>query len=123
MSVPPSRSGSAAPLVARYDAVLLDLDGVVYLGDQPVPAAVEAIAEIPDGPPLRFRWRNVLHHVVMADGPERIAPEWWRLCDPAPTRDYFRVQDCLGRRFWIFRAGLYGREDGPTRWYMHGSFA
>ena len=87
------------------------------------PEPIEAIAEIPDGPPLRFRWRNVLHHVVMADGPERIAPEWWRLCDPAPTRDYFRVQDSLGRRFWIFRAGLYGREDGPTRWYMHGSFA
>jgi protein ImuB len=87
------------------------------------PEPIEAIAEIPDGPPLRFRWRNVLHQVVMADGPERIAPEWWRNCDPAPTRDYFRVQDSVGRRFWIFRAGLYNREPGNTRWYIHGSFA
>lgn len=87
------------------------------------PEPIEAIAEIPDGPPLRFRWRNVLHQVVLADGPERIAPEWWRRCDPEPTRDYFRVQDSSGRRFWIFRAGLYGRENRPGRWYIHGSFA
>ena len=87
------------------------------------PEQIEAIAEIPDGPPLRFRWRSVLHHVVKADGPERIAPEWWRACDDAPTRDYYRVQDSSGRRFWIYRAGIYGRETAHSQWFMHGSFA
>lgn len=87
------------------------------------PEPIEAIAEIPDGPPLRFRWRSVLHHVVKADGPERIAPEWWRGCETAPTRDYYRVQDSSGRRFWIYRAGIYGRETARPQWFMHGSFA
>jgi HAD superfamily hydrolase (TIGR01450 family) len=31
------------PLVARYDHVLLDLDGCVWVGDQPTPRAVEAL--------------------------------------------------------------------------------
>ena len=87
------------------------------------PEPIEAIAEIPDGPPLRFRWRNALHHVVMADGPERIAPEWWRSGGDMPVRDYFRVQDSLGRRFWIYRAGIYGHANTQPRWFMHGSFA
>jgi protein ImuB len=87
------------------------------------PEPIEAIAEIPDGPPLRFRWRNALHHVVMADGPERIAPEWWRVCGDVPARDYFRIQDSQGRRFWIYRVGIYGRENSHPQWYVHGSFA
>jgi protein ImuB len=87
------------------------------------PEPIEAIAEIPDGPPLRFRWRSALHHVVMADGPERIAPEWWRSGGEMPVRDYYRVQDSLGRRFWIYRAGIYGHANTDPRWYMHGSFA
>lgn len=86
------------------------------------PEPIEAIAEIPDGPPLRFRWRSVLHHVVKADGPERIAPEWWRGCEDA-SRDYYRVQDSSGRRFWIYRAGIYGRETAHSQWFMHGCFA
>ncbi|TVR09994.1 MAG: DNA polymerase Y family protein, partial [Salinarimonadaceae bacterium] len=72
------------------------------------PQPVEAIAELPDGPPARFRWRRVVHDVARAEGPERIAPEWWRDKD-APTRDYYRVEDARGRRFWLFRAGLYER--------------
>ena len=88
------------------------------------PEPIEAMAEIPDGPPLRFRWRSVLHHVVKADGPERIAPEWWRGCEDAPlARDYYRVQDSSGRRFWIYRAGIYGRETARPCWFMHGCFA
>lgn len=87
------------------------------------PQVIEALAEVPDGPPLRFRWQNILHTVVHAEGPERIAPEWWR--EPgAPTRDYYRVEDAQGCRFWLFRAGLYDREDGRhPRWYLHGLFA
>lgn len=86
------------------------------------PQPIETLAEVPDGPPLRFRWRHVLHKVVHAEGPERIATEWWRSSDE-PTRDYFRVEDEEGRRFWLFRSGLYGRETDRPRWYLHGLFA
>lgn len=33
-------------LISRYDAALFDLDGVVYLGPEPVPGAVEGLAEL-----------------------------------------------------------------------------
>ena len=77
---------------------------------------------MPDGPPIRFRWRRVLHAVRRAEGPERIAPEWWRTADDALTRDYFRVEDEAGRRFWLYREGLWGRETLTPRWFMHGLF-
>ena len=85
------------------------------------PEPVEAVAEVPDGPPARFRWRRALYRVARAEGPERIAAEWWR--DDDLTRDYFRVEDDAGHRFWLFREGLYGRETTAPRWYMHGVFA
>lgn len=87
------------------------------------PEAIEVMAQIPDGPPLRFRWRRVLHAVARAEGPERIAMEWWKNQNPQPTRDYFRVEDDAGRRFWLYRDGLYGREQFAPRWYVHGLFA
>jgi protein ImuB len=88
------------------------------------PEPVDAVAEVPEGPPLRFRWRRVLYEVARAEGPERIAPEWWRPEDIGrSTRDYYRVEDGDGRRFWIFREGLYGRETGTPVWYVHGLFA
>ncbi|MBP0652268.1 hypothetical protein J8J40_34925, partial [Mycobacterium tuberculosis] len=69
----------------------------------------------------------MLHEVARAEGPERIAAEWWADGDwsgwGAPTRDYFRVEDGAGRRFWLFRLGLYGRETPTPIWYMHGLFA
>jgi protein ImuB len=106
------------------------------------PHPIEALAEIPDGPPLRFRWRKVLHEVTRAEGPERIASEWWQSPEPdqtdsgqtdrgqtdrdqntaARTRDYFRIEDQAGRRFWVFREGLYGRETTQPRWFVHGLF-
>ena len=85
------------------------------------PEPVEAIAEVPDGPPVRFRWRRTLYRVARAEGPERIAAEWWH--DDALTRDYFRVEDPVGHRFWLFREGLYERETPAPRWYLHGVFA
>ena len=85
------------------------------------PEPVEAVAEVPDGPPVTFRWRRALYRVARAEGPERIAPEWWR--EDAFTRDYFRVEDSAGHRFWLFREGLYGRELTAPRWYLHGVFA
>ncbi len=88
------------------------------------PQPIETLAEVPDGPPLRFRWRRVLHQIARAEGPERIAPEWWRDGSEAPTRDYYRVEDSEGRRFWVFREGLYGSGDGGRpRWFLHGLFA
>jgi protein ImuB len=87
------------------------------------PEPVDVIAEIPEGPPLRFRWRRVLHTAVFAEGPERISMEWWRHQRPQPTRDYFRVEDGEGKRFWLYRSGIYGRETAAARWFMHGIFA
>jgi len=86
------------------------------------PQLIETISDVPDGAPRMFMWRRVNHRIVRAEGPERIAPEWWRNPE-APTRDYFRVEDEEGRRFWLFRAGLYDRERPDPRWYLHGLFA
>jgi protein ImuB len=85
------------------------------------PHSIEALAEVPNGPPLRFRWRRFAHRVVRAEGPERIAPEWWR--DPeGATRDYWRVEDEEGGRFWLFREGAHAVRPGPPRWFLHGLF-
>jgi protein ImuB len=87
------------------------------------PEAVEAIAEVPDGPPARFRWRRVLHEIAATEGPERIAMEWWRDADGhALTRDYFRAETRTGLRVWLYREGLYGRETAHPRWFVHGLF-
>jgi protein ImuB len=56
------------------------------------------------------------------EGPERIAAPWWRRFD-APTRDYFRAEDFSGRRYWLYREGLYGRETLRAKWFLHGVFA
>jgi protein ImuB len=81
---------------------------------------IDAIAAVPDGPPLRFRWRRVLREVARAEGPERIAPDWLRAPDTS-TRDYYRVEDKAGHRYWLYRQGFYGAE--PPRWFLHGLFA
>jgi protein ImuB len=117
-----------------------------HLFDPPQP--IEAIgAEVPDGPPARFRWRRSLHDVARYEGPERIAAEWWRR-KPVPyevpkpggeagetatrhhlgdessrTRDYYRIEDRRGRRYWIFRHGFYEHRRPMPNWYLHGLFA
>jgi protein ImuB len=92
-----------------------------YLFDPPQP--IDVLAEVPDGPPHRFRWRRMLHAIRRYEGPERIAAEWWRRKDNAGlTRDYYRVEDDRGRRYWLFRHGLYEEKADP-RWYIHGLFA
>ena len=103
----------------------------LFLFDPPQP--VEVIAEVPDGPPHRFRWKRKLYEVRLYEGPERIAAEWWRRKggESGPdegkgkaglTRDYYRVEDMRGRRYWLFRHGLY-EEKALARWYVHGLFA
>jgi protein ImuB len=109
------------------------------------PEPILVTAEIPEGPPARFTWRRLTRRIVVAQGPERIAPEWWReLARPTSsleessaspqrsrTRDYYRIEDDSGARYWVFRDGLYQhlgedeREDGHAlpRWYVHGLYA
>jgi protein ImuB len=88
------------------------------------PHRIIVIAEVPDGPPRRFKWRRVVHEVARHEGPERIAAEWWTRRDNGGlTRDYYRVEDVRGRRYWLFRHGLYGMERAHPDWYLHGLFA
>ena len=61
---------------------------------------------MPDDPPLLFRWRRLVHRVRRADGPERIAGEWWR--DSNASRATITASRTrTGGRFWLYRAGLY----------------
>ena len=88
------------------------------------PEPVDAIAELPDGPPALFIWRRLRRRAVRAEGPERIEPEWWAGGPEDRPRDYYRVEDAEGRRYWLFRAGLYrdAGGKGPPRWYIHGLY-
>jgi protein ImuB len=89
----------------------------------PQPEPIEAVAPVPDDPPILFRWRSLQHRVRCADGPERICGEWWRgKEEAAELRDYYRVEDEAGRRFWLYRNGLY-RPQAKPRWFLHGLFA
>jgi protein ImuB len=87
---------------------------------QPEPAHI--IALLPEGPPRQFHWRGVVHQVTGAEGPERITPEWWRR-DVASERDYYVVEDNNGRRFWLYREGVYGADASSPKWFVHGMFA
>jgi protein ImuB len=105
-------------------------DGPMHRPQRPVkllsqPLPIDAMASVPDGPPASFTWRRQKHRVVNAEGPERIAPEWW-VNEGCPlsrdVRDYYRIEDEDGRRYWVYREGLFlpGVE---RRWYLHGFFA
>lgn len=111
------------------------------------PEPVQVMAGVPEGPPVQFRWRRAHYRIVRSEGPERIEPEWWR--EPVPnakpkegqdpeearkqamaeamarlTRDYFRVEDAEGRRYWLYREGVYGRTgEAAPGWFLQGMFA
>lgn len=92
------------------------------------PERITVLAAVPDGPPHRFTWRRKAHDVLRYEGPERIASEWWQskgdpLGENRLTRDYYRIEDASGHRYWVFRHGLYGREKNDPDWYLHGLFA
>jgi protein ImuB len=90
--------------------------------DRPEPIAVLHAA--PDGFPQRFRWRGAVREVVRVEGPERIAPEWWRERSSARLRDYYRIEDAAGARYWIYRRGIAGDgRGGVPDWFLQGLFA
>lgn len=135
----PGKVNKAAPLVR--------MERPIRLFRLPEPVDVPA-TELPEGPPLRFRWRRAVYNVARAEGPERIGCEWWRQSHVvlrkedeaeddyekrrmelvaektiASVRDYFRIEDSQGRRFWLYRQGLYETAKVLPRWFMHGIFA
>jgi protein ImuB len=85
----------------------------------PKPQPIEVSAPIPDYPPMLFRYKGKVHQIVKADGPERIEQEWW--LDHGQHRDYYRVEDEDGHRYWLFRLGHY--DERTFQWYLHGFFA
>ncbi|MFN3521048.1 MAG: DUF6504 family protein [Phenylobacterium sp.] len=123
--VPERAVGRAGPLAepAQARPWAADLPRPLRLFRRPEP--IEAMAPIPDDPPVQFRWRGRLHRVRAAEGPERIGEEWWRGpiedVSVAHVRDYYRVEDQEGARFWVFRAGLYVAGT-PAKWWLHGLF-
>jgi protein ImuB len=118
--VPERAASIAAPLAATAPWPYPPGERPIRLLRPPEP--IEAIAPVPDDPPILFRWRGALHRVRAASLPERIGAEWWRrsVIDTR-FRDYYRVEDQQGARFWLFRTGLPGSEQ-PPEWYLHGLF-
>ena len=87
------------------------------------PEAIAVVYATPEGMPRRFVWRRAVHDITRVEGPERISPEWWRQPSTARLRDYYRVEDQAGRRYWIYREGVIGDgRGGLPEWYMHGLF-
>jgi protein ImuB len=127
----PERAQARVPLSQNTRGPVAAVAGTAGPPTRPLrllawPEPIEAMAPLPDDPPVLFRWRRALHKVVRVRGPERLAPEWWREPDAdqdAATRDYFSVEDTRGGRFWLFREGLYLAEAAMPRWYLHGLFA
>lgn len=91
------------------------------------PEPLDVLAPVPDDPPLMFLWHKIPHRVRRADGPERLCGEWWCEGDAEDgleddtVRDYYQVEDTDGRRFWLYREGLYA-PDKPAKWFLHGVF-
>jgi protein ImuB len=123
----PERAETPAALLAP--ALLAPAPPPALRPDRPLrlldhPEEVRVIYAVPEGPPAQFIWRRQTHRVTRFAGPERIAPEWWQDTPGTRLRDYFRVEDQAGRRFWLYREGL--NEDGrggDPRWLLHGMFA
>jgi HAD superfamily hydrolase (TIGR01450 family) len=75
-----------SPLAARYDQFVLDLDGCVWIGDEPTPGALEALEEL----------RNAGKRVAYATNDPRSATEdyvarLWKMGVKASLRDVVTV--------------------------------
>lgn len=87
----------------------------IRLIDPPMPIQVSIL--IPGGSPVQFFIGQQKHRVVRAEGPERLTAEWWREHNTRRgPRDYYRIEDDKGFRFWIFC-------DPFEHWFLHGHFA
>ena len=130
------RSGPSADSADRQSsasgpsilASLAPSPGQVRNGERPQrlldrPEAIDVIYATPEGMPRRFIWRRAVHDIARVEGPERISPEWWRQSSSTRLRDYYRVEDSQGRRYWIYREGLIGDGRGSAPgWFIHGLF-
>ncbi len=127
----PEFASVAAPAHLRQQAQTASHDFVQdsHIPARPIrlferPEPIEANAQVPDGPPVQFKWRRVTHDVAHAEGPERIAMQWWRdEQGRALARDYFRIETRQGARVWLYREGIYAAGQALPRWFLHGIFA
>jgi protein ImuB len=117
----PERSARRVPALAPASGLTWPEDLVRPARILEPPECVDAMAVVPDEPPIFFVWRRIRHRVLRADGPERITGEWWKSeSEVSSFRDYYRVEtDQQNARFWLFR-------DAPAaeggRWWLHGLF-
>ena len=121
----PERSVARIPALSPETGATWDGDWPRPPRLLPRPEPVETMALLPDHPPVWFTWRGIRRRVRRADGPERIRGEWWkRDAEMSTVRDYFRVEDETGERYWLFRSGDGEHEDsGSQKWFLHGIFA
>ena len=114
---------AAIGLVLPFFSVLRQRGKRMAQFEEQMPEAIDVIYATPEGVPRRFIWRRAVHDIARVEGPERIAPEWWRVPSSARLRDYYRVEDGAGRRYWIYREGLVGDgRGGLPNWFIHGLF-
>ncbi len=119
--IPERSEGTAEPMLAGSPSAPRP-DRPIRLFDPP--EEVRVLYAVPEGPPALFVWRRQQITVARHAGPERIAPEWWRDSPGTRLRDYFRIEDTVGRRLWLYREGLVGDgRGGLPRWFIHGVFA
>ena len=118
----PERASGWVSALAKTEPILLPpMQRPQRLLDRP--EAIDVIYATPEGMPRRFMWRRSVHDIARVEGPERIAPEWWRQPSSTRLRDYYRVEDSAGRRYWIYREGLIGDgRGGAPNWFIHGLF-
>jgi protein ImuB len=117
-----AETSMVALLDVAEQALTRGLERPIRLFDHP--QEVRVFYAVPEGPPAQFIYRRQTHRVIRYAGPERIAPEWWHDRPSTRLRDYFKIEDQNGQRFWLYREGLHedGR-GGDPRWFVHGMFA
>ena len=115
------RAKRSNPVLDRHVASRLAMTRPQKLLDRA--EGIDVIYTTPEGTPRRFAWRRAVHDIARVEGPERIAPEWWREPSSTRLRDYYRVEDTEGRRYWIYREGMIGDgRGGLPNWFIHGLF-
>jgi protein ImuB len=115
----PERSARRAPPLPDPGAASWPRDRARPVLLLPNPEPIDVVAPVPDYPPMMFQYKGRQHRIRRAEGPERIEAEWWRR--QAELRDYYRLEDEGGARYWVYRLGHYAQEQ-RSRWFLHGFF-